>query len=190
MLIVRGNAITKYCPGCKQHKDITFFTKSKRSEDGFFSYCKDCKNSRDRLYWVKYADKIREDRAKLSKHRHSKGLCFYCDNPKLAHANKCEKCWFAYAANKRLGKKNYKNGNILKQKLIDQNYKCPYSGRKLTPGINCELDHIKPVSRFPLLAHDINNVEWIDSEVNHAKNNMTKEEFISMCKEIIDNQKQ
>jgi 5-methylcytosine-specific restriction endonuclease McrA len=62
--------------------------------------------------------------------------------------------------------------------LIQQNFTCPYTGDKLVLGVNASIDHIKPKKRFPELASDINNIEWVSFRVNYHKYDCTKEEFI------------
>jgi hypothetical protein len=74
----------------------------------------------------------------------------------------------------------------LKKKLEGQDYLCPYTGRKLIPGVNASLDHVLPKSRFPELRCEIDNVEWIDLSVNYSKRDMTKDEYIAHCKHIVD----
>lgn len=43
----------KYCPGCKETKEISLFSKNKRRYDGVQNYCKSCKSVQDRKYYVK-----------------------------------------------------------------------------------------------------------------------------------------
>jgi hypothetical protein len=72
-----------------------------------------------------------------------------------------------------------------------QNYKCALSGvdlkfnsnRKAHDG-NASLDRID--SSFGYI---ITNVQWIDKEVNYAKQEMTNEQFIKMCKKVTEKNK-
>jgi 5-methylcytosine-specific restriction endonuclease McrA len=73
---------------------------------------------------------------------------------------------------------------LLKKKLDSQNYCCAYTNEPLVFGENVQLDHILPVSRFPEIRNDPNNVEWVSARVNHAKNAMTRDEFIEFCRII------
>lgn len=73
-------------------------------------------------------------------------------------------------------------GQFLEALLVSQGNRCPYNGEYLVPGVNCWLDHRMPVSRFPELAKDPTNVEWVDKRINLAKGDMTPEEFLGLCK--------
>lgn len=66
----------------------------------------------------------------------------------------------------------------LRQKIEEQNYTCPYSGKRLEIGVNATIDHKKPRSRFPELALDIENVHWVDLVENCRKATRTHEEYL------------
>ena len=69
--------------------------------------------------------------------------------------------------------------------VTQQEHRCAISGRELTPE-TASLDHIVPFSRGG--EHSINNVWVVDQKVNIAKGTMTLEEFVSMCRDVIDQQ--
>lgn len=112
------------------------------------------------------------------------GLCHRCNMPKMAGLSVCEKHWFMTVANDRLGKGGGKHWSELRDILKRQDYKCFYTGQILTPGVDCQLDHIKPVSRFPELIGNVGNIQWVSKNANIAKNNLTHDEFINFCKTI------
>ena len=62
----------------------------------------------------------------------------------------------------------------LRSLLKQQNYTCAISGVKLTPG-TASLDHIVPHSHGG--SDDIENAQWLHTEVNRMKGNLTNEEF-------------
>lgn len=62
-----------------------------------------------------------------------------------------------------------------------QNYRCPLSGRELTPN-TASLDHKIPLSRGG--AHTLDNIWILHREVNVAKGTLTAEEFVTLCREI------
>jgi 5-methylcytosine-specific restriction endonuclease McrA len=64
-----------------------------------------------------------------------------------------------------------------------QQYCCALTGRTLTPKI-CSLDHIIPVSRGGL--HRIENAQILHRDVNRAKGTLTNEEFLQLCREVVD----
>ena len=106
--------------------------------------------------------------------------------PELAHLKwpLCEKCWFARIARTRLGSGSH--GPIIKKKLEEQNYRCAYSGLRLVPGLNANLDHILPKHLHPELASDPSNVEWVDAHVNLMKWSMTPEDLRDFLLHILD----
>ena len=114
----------------------------------------------------------------------STGLCGSCKNEKLPHSSYlCEEHWFNKAARSN-GLRGRDDGKALKKIIEKQNYTCPYSGKKLVLGINASVDHINPKSRFPNQAFLLTNIEWVDISVNTIKADLTKDEFISLCKLI------
>jgi 5-methylcytosine-specific restriction endonuclease McrA len=77
-----------------------------------------------------------------------------------------------------------KNGVGHKQllELLErQGYRCALTGEELTPS-TASLDHCVPVSRGG--THGIDNVQIVTQKVNAAKNTMTNEEFIAVCRAV------
>jgi hypothetical protein len=109
------------------------------------------------------------------------GLCLNCPKKTLPTSSLCEEHWYKRAARTN-GFKKEDGWKLIKKLLKDQNFMCPYSGRELVLGFNASMDHINPKSRFPEQAHLLENLEWIDIEVNSAKRDLTKEEYVSLCK--------
>lgn len=69
----------------------------------------------------------------------------------------------------------------LKNKVEQQRYRCALSGRKLTPE-TAQLDHQVPVSEGG--SNLVDNLQWLDEQVNRAKGTMSQVEFIRMCKQV------
>src|SRR5688572_11071875 len=87
------------------------------------------------------------------------GKCSHRSAVRLANNNRvCEMHWFVDVSTNRLGTGSMSIAKKLKEKLVSQNYTCPYTGEKLVIGSNCHLDHIYPTSRFPELKNNIANV--------------------------------
>ena len=59
---------------------------------------------------------------------------------------------------------------------------CAYSDRKLVPGLNASIDHITPVFKRGL--DDINNLQWVDTQINTMKTDMDHSNFLSTCYKI------
>lgn len=121
--------------------------------------------------------------------RLSNGQCVNCSNQRLANSSRmCEKCWYRSSIRSSLGSAAGQSWEYFMQEMALQENKCPYTGRALIPALNASLDHIIPKSVNPDLATNIDNLEWVDMSINIAKNDMTKEQFIAMCFEVVDYQ--
>lgn len=153
------------------------------------SFCQTCKAAIEN--GKKQCDeclKMRSRHTKTYKQRRVvNGLCVCCGKDALKtvlrkSVTHCYDCFFKKIANERLGR--YKDWEILKEKFETQNGKCAYTGVEMDLGKNASLDHIKPVSRYPELANDVNNVQWVLTEVNFMKRNFEHERFIEIAKLI------
>lgn len=108
-------------------------------------------------------------------------ICVTCDkNPALESCLRCEKCWLKYSARRNTG--SIENWQHIKELLIKQNYKCPYTNKELVLGLNASMDHIVPKSRGG--ANSLDNLQWVDKKVNSIKLDMTHDEFIELCTNI------
>lgn len=79
------------------------------------------------------------------------------------------------------------------QELIDKigdNPKCYLTGRSidLSDGRSYHLDHIVPISKGG--DNSLDNCEIACKEANQAKHNLSKNEFIKLCQEVVDKSKQ
>ena len=70
----------------------------------------------------------------------------------------------------------------LKDMVERQDYRCALTGRELNPD-TASADHIQPVSKGG--SHTIENIQILHSEVNAAKGTMNNDEFVSMCREVV-----
>jgi hypothetical protein len=103
-------------------------------------------------------------------------LCRSCPKPLMKNSKSwCEKHWFMQIM-WRYGFR-MKDWEMAKRILEGQNHTCPYTGLKLTKGVNASVDHKNPKSKFPGQRSSIENIEWVDLHVNNVKQNLTKEEF-------------
>ncbi|WP_439624097.1 HNH endonuclease [Gemmata sp.] len=70
-------------------------------------------------------------------------------------------------------------------KLLErQDFRCAYTGRSLSPE-TASVDHITPISRGGL--NELSNLAIVHMDVNTAKSSMTLEEFVAVCREVVDN---
>ena len=72
--------------------------------------------------------------------------------------------------------------NVLRL-LESQQYRCALTGRSLTPDM-ASLDHIIPVRCGG--EHLVENTQVLHKDVNRAKTTMTNEEFIQLCREVVE----
>jgi len=71
--------------------------------------------------------------------------------------------------------------NVLR--LLDhQHYRCALTGRCLTPQ-TAALDHVMPMRRGG--QHAIENTQVLHKDVNRAKGSLSNEEFLAMCREVV-----
>ena len=74
----------------------------------------------------------------------------------------------------------------LLQKLESSDFRCFYTGVPLVPGINACVDHLHSRSLYPDKLSDLANLVWCDKWINRMKGHMSYQEFISLCRTIIE----
>lgn len=132
-----------------------------------------------------YCEKHYDMRMNRRKKRSSEGLCYECGKHEaMADGKRCETCFFhgrAKALNNEL------TGSDLKDMLANQGNRCLLSGRKLVPGVNAHLDHIIPRSKGG--SDDLENLRWVDKNVNYAKRELSDEEFLLLVADVFSHAK-
>lgn len=73
-------------------------------------------------------------------------------------------------------------GAELMRLLKQQEYRCALTGEKLTPD-TAQLDHKTPKSKGG--GDTLDNLQWLDRTVNRMKGSMTTEEFIAVCRRVV-----
>ena len=73
------------------------------------------------------------------------------------------------------------------QKKLLKTPKCPFLGINLIAGENLALDHQQPLSRRPELAFKLSNLQWVSTQYNRAKSNLTNAEFRKLCLKVLAN---
>lgn len=176
----------KQCTGCGTTYPIDHYIRVKRSRDGYSQRCRACRSA-NALRWK---EENRERALELERNRRrakkENGQCAACTRERLPHSNNfCEDCYYRDVAYHAIGSGTKSIIEALRQKMIDQDYKCPYTNVPLILGLNASLDHMMPKSRFPELARDINNLEWVSADINQSKHDRTPDEFVALCAKII-----
>ena len=184
---------SKHCAPCKiRVRDKDRQIRSKRLENGLCSHCGinppvvSLKTCGVCLLKLKNLHNDRIDRL------NALGLCVRCGQlPRLSGLNSrgnnhdmCQTCYFKHIS--RYGLDSAKYADVLCRIFKDQEHKCPYTGEDLVLGGNAWLDHIMPRSRFPELANDPDNIEWVTERVNRMKQDRTHDEFLVLVKQIHD----
>lgn len=120
-----------------------------------------------------------------------RGYCWRCKSRQHpAFGQYCEYHWYQSTASRHLGTKGHRKsahsprfvGESIKTLLVSQGSECPYTGIRLLPGKNCQLDHVLPKVRYPHLANSLENLEWVHGLINRMKTHLTKDEFIVICR--------
>ncbi len=95
--------------------------------------------------------------------------------------------WLATRRNSRKSRKRRIHGRAvitleeLRQILRRQDFRCVLTGQRLTP-TNFALDHIVPIAEGGDFT--ANNSQLVLKTVNRAKNTMSEEDFIEMCRQV------
>lgn len=115
-------------------------------------------------------------------------LCSCCGSAPLGSLDArkkpiCETCHLKDVARRSLGKPEL--WQVLKEKLVAQDYKCAYTGQALTLGVNASLDHIYPLRHYPHLKAEPSNLVWVTKTINSWKNDNLPEDLMRLCGKII-----
>lgn len=165
----------KYCPRCQRDLPLKQFHKNKFAVDGVQVHCRTC---------CAVSTRRRVDRRKAAR------LCVVCGSrplPSLREKGRvpyCERCYMRKTAGQNL--RNTKLWLVLRDKLLSQRFRCAYTGEVLVLGVNDSVDHILPRSRFPEIAREMSNVEWVTRRVNEMKKNLTRDEFLDLLRGIVE----
>jgi len=190
----------KTCIRCARRYPVSQFHQDRQKSDGKSPYCKLCKNNKEAQYRNRNRDHINKLRRLATKNRtqaqrdranklHKQYLQKAIDDP-VTHSGAAKRLIrpFLMTNYKRTGvKKTTQLSNmvdILYKKYIEYPY-CPFTGVPLKLRTNMSLDHIKPVSRYPELLWDINNLQWTSKEYNYHKKDKTPQEFYEFCLKVI-----
>jgi hypothetical protein len=184
-----GNGIL-LCPNCasKRSKRQAQRARSRRIQAHCITCGAPCEPRRRKCSFCLARDRKYQDT--LRQKRLDQGGCADCGASSVllslaanAKYRLCEPCYLKKISRQRLGSNRY--WTVLRDKLTAQDWRCAYSGAPLVLGVNDSLDHMFPASRFPDLALDPENVEWVSREINEMKRDRTPEEFLSLLRAIL-----
>lgn len=120
---------------------------------------------------------------KKREERLAKGLCAFCDNERVG-TRLCLDHYLKFTSKAHF--RTSKRHQELLQIFKEQSGVCPYTGRKLTLGVDASLDHIVPKSRGGS-NDDVANLQWVYCRVNFMKQDSLHDEFLDMIREIYEN---
>ena len=162
---------TKICSSCKTEKEISCFVSDKNRGDGIYPRCKSCRKEYYTRNFPHISAKMKEYNA-LNKAR----------RVEWNKAHRKRRFFWSVAANLRVRSR----GESATYQELGRLWKaqrgiCPLSLRRLTQE-SAQLDHIIPHIRGG--SSTIENLQWVDRDVNYAKRDLSDAEFIALCQEV------
>lgn len=113
-------------------------------------------------------------------------ICIESWSPKLHLADEWERAIESRQSGLRQRAKhkgsNWAKRSELREKLIEQDYKCFFTGRPLAADKDLRLAHLTPASSGG--SFQIENLVWTTHEVNHCMNTLGYEDFIQLCMDV------
>ncbi|MCK9458317.1 MAG: hypothetical protein M0R80_01585 [Proteobacteria bacterium] len=167
-----------YCKKCKQEKKDTY---TRRKQQGLCVTCGSNKATTTQKCDECHQAYLVNVNAKKQK-RLSEGRCAYCENKRI-NGQTCLKHYLQITSQSHF--KNISKANDLYNLFLKQNGICPYTGKKLTLGVDASLDHIVPKSRGG--SEDVSNLQWVYNQVNFMKIDMFENEFLNLVELIHEN---
>jgi len=162
-----GQSATKRCCHCKEEKQVTDFYKNGFKKDGSINYNSWCKSCRLKLSKVKYKEGNKYFLSVVE--RRSKTPRSYLSYL-LSKAKKRRECSITLDDLENLY--NAQNGN------------CALTGRKMTYYPNDK--NVMSIDRIDSsYGYTLDNVQLVCKEANILKWNLSKEDLIALCKEVI-----
>ena len=112
--------------------------------------------------------------------RRAAGLCTYCAH-RAEHGDVCFTHWLTRLARRLLGSATAADARALRDSFVAGRAVCAYTGVQLTNATAAAV-HATPVSRGG--ARAVANVEWVTTAVAAAKGEMTRGEFVELCRAV------
>lgn len=153
------------------------FHKDKSKRDGLCSYCKECKNYKDRERYDKNPDKKKESVREYMK-RTGRNSRYKPYNPQYYSSEESKVKKRARDLKRRVKMRNNDDfkitSSVIQDILDNSDGKCAYCGKDCKE--NYHIDHIMPVSRGG--GNNIDNLCLSCPPCNWSKGDKTAEEFI------------
>lgn len=112
------------------------------------------------------------------------GICIKCrKSPKCRRLVRCRMCTLKDLAYKHLG--DSKRWSELADRLIQQDYQCHYTGKRIDIGNNASIEHLVPKHLKRSNETFISNIRWVHNDINLMKNKLSITTFLQRCKEVL-----
>ncbi len=180
---------TVYCSKCRQVHSL--YCKTRSDDWRVQGLCVKCGGLRKSgcVHCLECLDKAKEYKM-IHKSSIPRDVCTSCNTrsclPSLVNAKLyqrfCQQCYIKRGSTVQLGASKY--WRQLLKKLETQQFRCVYSGDEIVLGVNDSIDHIYPKSRYPELALDVSNIQWVTRIVNRMKDCLEHSEFIDVVHRI------
>lgn len=164
-----------YCANCRKSKKDTL---TKRKQQGLCITCGKVPFTHGQKCNICHESYLINVRLKRVE-RFNNGLCSFCDEQRVG-VKLCLKHYLQFTAKTHL--RSTKRYNELHELYLNQKGICPYTGIKLSLGVDSSIDHIIPKSRGG--SDDISNLQWVFYQANFMKGDMLHHEFLSLIKTI------
>jgi hypothetical protein len=169
----RGKRGKSRCDECVEARRLRYHEKKKGG------ICRNCKNPTNRPGGT-FCSSCLSTQKRRRGERLALGVCLECAAARLPDNARCEIHYLRSVAKRTLGDRALAEG--IKAILLAQDFICPFTGRKLTLGLDAALDHKLPKVRGG--ADAVENVQWIYAPINEMKSYRTDEEFLELVAEV------
>lgn len=167
----------KVCARCRirRRKVYSSEIKQRRRDAGLCTACAK-PNTSTKATCADCRQKVREAQRVIVGQYRAQGLCACGKNCRTV-GTLCKPCWFKSRA--RLCGLGTQNWQLLRQLLIEQNFRCAYTNEPLILGRDATIDHKMPRTRGG--SNAIENLHWVTQRVNAMKSNYSHDEFLKIC---------
>lgn len=123
-------------------------------------------------------EEMRKDSGKRRSASHAKGFCVQCRTEEKGNNGKyCVTCALKTSARRWL--EDSSRWMELKDLFKKQDGKCAYTDIPIFIGENASLDHKNPRSKGG--ANSIENLQWVDWDINRMKTDIPHDKFLAIC---------
>lgn len=176
----------QYCQSCKEKGDTRRKLRASRLKEK--NVCLHCGGEKQRpTHSLCNSCDERKANNYLNRRKSYKeqGLCATCGADRLSGQDKCLTHYLHHMSQRHLGSTKF--WKELLDKFNSQNGKCFYTRLPLTIGSGASIDHRIPKSRGG--KDELSNLVWCDYRVNMMKTDLLHSELISLCKSVVDTER-